>query len=1469
MDSIKRIFSMVLALVLVLSVFPMGALTTGAQAVEDDFYSFDLLNKFSDAGFDNSNQGVTEKKDLIRQYFDEGKIGWAFEAYHEGTGDTSKTQGQITRNQFAKGVGVQVYTTGYSLWYAIRVKAPGTGTYDLTINTGTVTSGGVQKHSTWMETYFFAADKITGSTGINDLLTVKNKVANFAPTVENPDVFLANVSMKAGKDYMIVLRKTYDMATASDKTTRSNNLYLKGVTFVAAAPPPVDTSKVTYDFDLADKMTGVYPDNTYINDKISEIHNLYKDGLMNWEFPDVCGYSARFRKTGGLISYGAQDDYLAFRIKFPGSGLYTLSLNHSQMGRGATGAVYILPGDTKDIAFAMDNHNRVGKVQFYNENGDTTTTEGMTSAVGTWEFKADEEYIVVIEAYENSPFFANGYLYVDQLVCEKGDKMPSAGAAKPHSVVVDPAPVCMLEVCTYQAAAEINGDDYLFLPMEGKKLAVYNLDKGTLVDYTDTTLGQVKGMAVDDEGILWMVGDNPNIFRYDPYLNVGQSVYYYKNTGKEEKTDAIIGVTCAFNMAFGDDGCLYFGTFPVGVLGKYNTRTGEFTNMGKIGDNEDANTYGASVCYDNGIVYATATGDKNADGTLTIQLAKFDALTGERLLVKDVTQYFSQKEVMVRGMGICGGVLIAGGEQQNDMKKVAAFDAETFEFIDLGVDSSAFYGPTAELDGKVWFATPKGIYEFDGATGKAAPVKGLESISVALRSGEDCFVTIEGNDLFPGKSIVNFRSNTGNPAIYNTTTGRFMQLEGIVDPQYGSTSQVRPVLKVPGDNPYLYMGSFNTKNCAVYDTESGKIIQNFETYGQTDSILIYEGKLYVGNYNRGILTQINIDDANRNVPLLSLKTDYEQARIHALAAGDGWVFAGSIPDHSMHGGCLAMININDLSDKHVERHVVKDQSIIALAYHGGYVIGGSSIDGGTGAKALEGLSAKFFIYDVANKKKVKEYDLRDYFPDVFPKTEVLEEISGLTVDENGKVWMIAGGCLFTFTLDAKGKVNNLRLERDFGRDTTGDYFASAMVIKDGYLYAKFGKIGGVQKVNMSDPSDCERIPIPVTDYFAIGNDNNIYYALTGDSALYMYPLAITDADRQTAAALDATLIQLKNNTTLESEADIKAARAAYDALSWTQKGLVQNLDILVAAEIDLMECKIDAIGEVTLDEAAAIYALKAEYQALSVKNKTYVKNYYTVFVPAIQELQGIIDENEAARVQALINTIPGMGQITLEKEEAIREIETAYKALTKQQKALLTNEKPLTDALATIRKLRDEKIEYLQKLIAGIGEVTLEDEAAITEAGEIFNWLTHVEREKVDYMTLNAAKSALKKLQQAKAAEVDALILAIGDTIDHSSKDAIEAARKAYDALTPGAQKLVKNLAILTEAETIFAGLGMNPTTIIIIVAVAGGVVLAAAAVVVVLVVVAKKKKTAAAQQPAEETEASEETEAVSEETEA
>lgn len=83
---------------------------------------------------------------------------------------------------------------------------------------------------------------------------------------------------------------------------------------------------------------------------------------------------------------------------------------------------------------------------------------------------------------------------------------------------------------------------------------------------------------------------------------------------------------------------------------------------------------------------------------------------------------------------------------------------------------------------------------------------------------------------------------------------------------------------------------------------------------------------------------------------------------------------------------------------------------------------------------------------------------------------------------------------------------------------------------------------------------------------------------------------------------------------------IAAARSAYDALTDAQKKQVTNADTLTAAEarytdviaIDGVEKAIDAIGEVTLTSGDAIAAARAAYDALTDSQKAEVNNYNTL-----------------------------------------------------------------------------------------------------------------------------------------------------------------------------------------------------------------------------------------------------------------
>lgn len=1379
---------------------------------ESTGYDFDLLANYPD-DFKGGEESVTEQKKKINQFYKNGYIDWAYNGFGLVNKDST---GEMYQNALEKGSGLKAYTLGYDWYYAIRFRSPGKGAHKVVLDSFLVegldkaTNKTVKKHSIWTEAYIMEASLLdNGKTTVADFALKKNLLGTFNPTVKNPDVELGYYTFEKDTEYILILRQTKKTYEASKETGRNTaNLYLEGLKFTYTKNPPkkvVDTSKVIYDFDLGDPKNGIYAKSPTLNEKMSDISRLYDLEELNWELAEAVGSDAWKFSGNGVTMYALPDDYIAFRIKSPGKGLYTLSLNHAVGGRGGTGAVYVIPADSEDVIFATDNHNRVGKLSFANEDGNVTPQDGSTSVIGTWEFGSAKEYIVVIEAYEKSPYTNECYMYVSQLICEKGDK--TAGVVKEkkaHSVVVDPGPVKVTEGTPYQAAGEVAGRDWFYLPLEGKKMAIYDIDGMEFVRHVDTPFTTCRGIAVDDDGIVWMVGDNPYIFRYDPVLDVGESVYYYKGKTDPNSKDTVYGASVGFDCEIGDDGCLYFGVFQGGNVAKYEMATGKFTNLGST-STYDAQGYACAVVYNDGYVYSCINGDNNADGVRTYELVKMDAVTGKLVKKLDITPHVSQKEVMMRNMSICGGVLFIGGEQ-NEVKKALAVDAETLEIVDLGIQGFINYGTTPEIDGKVYFlAAGLGICEFDGATRTAKRIEAFKDANAAFRLGEDAFVTIEANDLFPGTSVLTWKGSIESPVIYNFETNRSTAIADLIQDQYGSAQTIRAITRGPEDTNWIFMGAFNTNNCSVFDTVEGKIVHTYEAQSaQTDAMFVYEGKLYAGNYNAGVLTQIHLEDERRNVSLISLKSQYEQSRIHNIYADDGMVFCGSIPDMYGYGGCFVMIDLETL-EQTVERNIVKDQSIVATTYKDGIAYIGSCITGGTGSQTRTDTSAKIVIYDTAAKKKLLEIDPHDYISGL-PKQ--ITGIGSLFKDSTGKIWGLIGGTLVSMSYNKTTGKFSMKEELALDKEWGSGWLPPAFIEYNGYLYTNFGNKEGVQKVNMKNPSQHERIPITPTNDFAIGNDGNMYYA-ANTATLYMYPLNVQSSDWAAAGKVDAMFAKL-GKITLDSEEAIKAARAAYEALSWTQKGLVQDLDILVAAEIDLLECKIDSIGEVTLDDKALIEEIAATYAKLNAKNRSYVKNYYNVFIPAKEALQKLIDAQEAARVQAMIDTIPGMGEITLDKEAAIREIEAAYKALSKEQRALV-DAKYLLDALETIAKLRAERIQRFIDLLAGLGEITLEDEPAITEAREIFDWMTMLERESIDFSGLVAAEKALQTLQKAAAAEVDALIMAIGNRVTHGSGEAIEAARAAYEALTPGSKQYVKLLAVLEQAEALYAQLGLHP----------------------------------------------------------
>ena len=1396
-----------------------------------DLQATDLLCQGKNFAARNLTHAAVEK--AVSDYYAEGKLHWA---YHSATAEISAFAafGGVSETNSYNHTGLRFYAKDketqkeiHNYYYAITLRSPGTGNYKLTVDFGVHRTGAKQGSiyilpgDTADVAAAIASGKAIGTVNYDNGASVSST----APELGRSTYGNA-IAMESGKEYILVF-------TADIVGRNSSRLYIDSVMLTKEGketpadiipyrepePEPIPAGSTVYDIDLADSVNGIYSSKTLVLDVVDQLHNRYTSGTSNWDWEgDDCVNAGTMAFIGsGLAVYGSEYDWIAFRIKSPGEGLHTVGINHAENANGGIGAVYILPADTEDIGKALDSSNRVGKVHFENDNGDTAVVDGKRTMVGTWEFGADDEYIVVVEAYERSPYAeTRAYMYISQIFMTPGDIMPETTQKRViHPVVANPGPIRLLEATLYGTTAKVNGNDCLFMPTEGGRILVLDLDNEMLIDQFNTPFTVPRGMTTDENGIIWIVGDKTVIFRYDPVSRVGQEFKSYK--------DLIPDAQSSFDLYYGD-GCLYFGTYPSGTVVEYEIATNTYTNYGKFFD--DAN-YCCGVAYKDGYVYAAINGDQNNDGVETWMLAKIDTVKDELVTMTDFGDLMPETANMIRGANFAGDLLLLAGE--SDQQTLVAIDINTMELVDLGFKGGINYGITEEVDGKVYFVVnTRGLFCMDVNTREITAVPGLNELNIGARCDNTSIVEVD-NPLYPGINIVTYSASTGIPRIYNVEKGIVKSYNEVFDAdELGVPTDIRCFTSMgEGTNEFM-IGAYNTEKCVIYNVETGEM-REFETEGQTDALHMYKGIAYAGNYNDGRLVRLNLENPELNQVLMTLNDElYDQSRIHTITAGEDKIFVGSTPDLYGYGGVLAWIDL-DKMERFVATDVVKEQTINCIVYHDGYIYGSTSIHGGTGSALRSDLSAKLFIYDVANKQKVGEYDLRDYMSGF---TGNIDFIAGIAadpnVDENGRFWGVVGETLFSYTFDkTTGKIN-VKEELDFGKNTYNsgggrNWFPRAFRFdNEGYMYVAFDANGGMRRINLENTADNERIMPETPKYYILGDDGNLYYNTSG-SVMKMYPLNVTEENWAEAEKVDALILAIGDEITMGSEEKILAAREAYEALSMKNQALVQNLEVLQEAEVDLFELKIADLPEtIELSHQTLIESLFAEYKAMTTRQQMYVKNY-DLLAAANDALNVLLDKQVAAKVQEMIDSIKDLGQLTLDHKDRIAEIRAAYNALTSYQK-LYVDATALLEAEAIIAQLRAAEIERLKELIASIGEVTLEDEAVIMEADGIFSWLTLEEREQVDGATLSSAKITLTKLQKAAAAEVDALIGKIGK-VGLFSGISISKARKAYDALTEGSKAYVTLIDALTAAEKSYAPLRIVLISSIVIIVAAGGIV--------------------------------------------
>ena len=317
-------------------------------------------------------------------------------------------------------------------------------------------------------------------------------------------------------------------------------------------------------------------------------------------------------------------------------------------------------------------------------------------------------------------------------------------------------------------------------------------------------------------------------------------------------------------------------------------------------------------------------------------------------------------------------------------------------------------------------------------------------------------------------------------------------------------------------------------------------------------------------------------------------------------------------------------------------------------------------------------------------------------------------------------------------------------------------------------------------------------------------DVNFEGEVEGTATKAMLTIHVLKAPDDPAVVAVKELIDAIGEVTLESGDAIDAARTAYDKLPEAKKVLVDNYEKLTAAEeaytalVDAAAAKavddlIDAIGEVTLESGDAIKAARAAYDALTDTQKELVKNYEEL-TAAEEAYTNLVD---AAAAKAVDDLIDAIGEVTADSGDAIKAARSAYDALTDTQKELVKNYEKLLAAEELYEELTASAAAIAQKAAEEARKAQEEAEAAQKAAEEAVE-AAKAAQEAAEAAAAKAGENNAAAEEARKAAETAQAAAEAAQTKAEEAQKKAEEAKAGADAAQKAAEE--NNAAAAAEA---------------------------------------------------------------------
>ncbi len=451
-------------------------------------------------------------------------------------------------------------------------------------------------------------------------------------------------------------------------------------------------------------------------------------------------------------------------------------------------------------------------------------------------------------------------------------------------------------------------------------------------------------------------------------------------TGKAEAFPSPIpGETGAWAMALGPDGVVYVGTLPTAHVLKLDWGQRKLVDLGRPAPTEQY-IWQLALASDGKLYGCTYPGAK---------LVRFDpaAGKGEDLGRMDPTEQYA-RSVAADGHGF---VYVGIGPVRSHLVAYEIASGEHRDILPAEFAAAGFGGVTRGADGRV-YGTAGGKH-FRLAGWKAEPIPAGEVAAPApLRLSDGRLVS------YSGRSVTVTDTAAGTSEKHDTDyRGKSQSLFRIgLGPDgrlYGSTAMpIHFLWADPDSDRWGELGLLG-----------GGEFYSFLAWGDALLGAAYSGDAPLMVYRPGQpWAPGTAPEANPR--LVHYDGENGGWRPMAMIAGtDGKVYIGAVAGYGLLGGPLCVFEpAAGKVDQYL--HLVKDHSVVALAWlPDGRLVGGTTVGGGGGSQPTEA-EAKLFLWDPAARTTLCE----------LVPVPGQGAVSALVCGKDGLVYGFAGAALFVF-----------------------------------------------------------------------------------------------------------------------------------------------------------------------------------------------------------------------------------------------------------------------------------------------------------------------------------------------------------------------------------------------------------------------------------------------------------------------